>query len=469
MINLPNVTLICVDTKNYGKAINAMQKTLQQIAPARAILFTNILVDLPGIDTVQIPLFYNRHDYSRWMIKELGKQEIMTSHILVIQHDGFVLDGAQWDDDYLDYDYIGAPWLETDEANVGNGGFSLRSMKLHRTLANDDTIKGINPEDVQICRVYRSHLEETHGIKFAPESLAHKFSYELHQPKDKTFGFHGPFHKPYKEPIVIKRTGAMGDVIGVEPVLEYFYQKGHDVYLDTQPEYYQLFALHFYPVGDYSKFDKSVIKHRVINLDMAYEVDPKLLHLKAYYKMAGVEETHPLRSPALKYKVGDHNRLFKKYVVIHIDERDTPHRNVRGVNWAAVRSQLEIAGYTVIQIGHGNHQEAGLWFNAVNQIMLMWLIAGCELFIGVDSGPSHIAVATGKKCLLFFGSVDPRIIHPDLSNVEVMQSTCPVGHQHCWHEKVSTSGIECQADPVIPPCTINDTLSVLKAITKILA
>lgn len=466
MIPLPNVTLVIADTVNYGQAINAIQKSLREIKPARAIFFTDIVLELPEIDVITIPHFYNKKAYSKWMMKELGKQDITTSHILVIQHDGFVLDGSAWDDAYLEYDYVGAPWLETDGFNVGNGGFSLRSMKLHRALAEDNLIKGRQPEDAWICRVYRDGLEEDHQIKFAPDVIAHKFSYELHEPKDKTFGFHGNFHPPYMEPIVIKRTAALGDVIQVEPILDYFHQLGHPVYLDTLPGFYQIFGLHSFKVGDYSKFDKNVIKHRVINLDLAYEVNPAQLHLKSYFDFAGIAD-YVLRNPRLNYHVQDENRLFRRYVVIHIDRRETTHRNVLGVDWKRVAHNLEDRGFTVIQIGKGEHEDCGLYFNTVNEQMMLWLIAGCELFVGIDSGPSHMAVATGRKCVLFFGSVNPKFIHYDLSSVEVLQSPCPFETPNCWHLTTSTRGQDCP-EIEAPPCTMHSTRDVALAIDRIL-
>jgi hypothetical protein len=72
---------------------------------------------------------------------------------------------------------------------VGNGGFSPRSKKLLDLVASWSIPENVI-EDDYICRQVRSDLEEA-GIKFAPESVADKFSYEREQPKGKTFGFHG--------------------------------------------------------------------------------------------------------------------------------------------------------------------------------------------------------------------------------------------------------------------------------------
>lgn len=465
MTELPNITMCCIDTVGYGQAIHAIQKSLKLIKPARTILFTDIELSIPGVDVIQIPHIYSKKEYSEWMIKEFGKHEINTSHVLVIQGDGYVLDSSMWTDEYLDYDYGGAVWPETDGYSVGNGGFSIRSWRLHQILSSDDTIRGLHPEDSTIARIYRDYLEKAHGIKFMPESLAHQFSFELCEPHDKTFGFHQKFHPPYVEPIVIKRSGALGDVIQVEPVLEYFYKKGHPVYLDTPDGYYSLFAHHFYPVKQYSKFDKDVIRHRVINLDMAYEVYPGEPHLKAYFEFAGIKD-YKLRNPRLMYHINDSIKLFKKYVVIHIDERETCHRNIYGVNWKRVQIELEAMGFLVVQIGKGRHEDVGLYFNTVNEMIMKWLIAGAEMFIGVDSGPSHIAVALNIRSVIFFGSVNPAIIHSDLKKIVPLQSSCPIGKDHCWHKGTTTRGNDCEVDIAMPPCTIIDTTVVIDAIQK---
>lgn len=463
MTYLPNVTLVIVDTVNYAQVIKAINKSLEQITPARVVFFTDIGMDLPGVDVINIKHLYSKDDYSKFMIKELGRYEFDTSHLLVIQADGYVLDGNVWTDDFLGVEYIGAPWLYIDGKNIGNGGFSLRSVNLHKILANDDFIQCYANEDDVICRMYRGYLEQNHGIKFASEKLAHLFSFELHRPKQPTFGFHSFFHQPFKEHIVIQRTGAMGDVIQVEPVLEYFHKQGYPVVLHTTPSFYSLFAMHHFPVINYEKFDSSV-RHRVINLDMAYEIKPKQLHLKSYFEMCGIED-YVLRNPKLTYKLTKETRLFQqKYVVVHIDERATKHRNVYGVHWDAVVDLLKVQGYMVIQIGKNDHKKVGIEFNCVTEMMMMWVIAGADLFIGVDSGPSNVAVALGIKSIIFFGSVNPEYIHADLTNIRPMVSKCPIDKQFCWHSVSGTEGVKCEADPASPPCCNYSTLDL---ITKI--
>ena len=97
------------------------------------------------------------------MIKELW-QYFNSEFVLVIQHDGYVLDGNSWSDDFYKYDYIGAPWLYSDGKNVGNGGFSLRSKILQVFLAFDDFISATDPEDQAIGRLYRDYLIQKNNI-----------------------------------------------------------------------------------------------------------------------------------------------------------------------------------------------------------------------------------------------------------------------------------------------------------------
>ena len=59
--------------------------------------------------------------------------------------------------------------------------------------ANFSFLPHVN-EDEQICRVQRDFLSKIHGIQFAPENVADRFSYERTLPNAPTFGFHGLFN-----------------------------------------------------------------------------------------------------------------------------------------------------------------------------------------------------------------------------------------------------------------------------------
>jgi hypothetical protein len=188
---LDDVTLCCVDTAQPIAAARAVRVSTEQCAFAAAILFTDREVDVPGVEVRRIaPL--DASTYSRFMLRELVSH-VTTPFALVVQWDGYVLSGTDWDNDFLEFDYIGAPWFwHPPGQQVGNGGFSLRSHRLLTMLANDDFPVG-HPEDDLICRKWRPELEGR-GIKFADPGTAARFAFERDLIPGPRFGFHGMFN-----------------------------------------------------------------------------------------------------------------------------------------------------------------------------------------------------------------------------------------------------------------------------------
>lgn len=170
-----------------------MRLSLSAIDFADALFVSDRGHDISGARQIFIPRLAGREAYSRFVIKDL-LEHVRTSHVLLIQWDGYVIHPGAWDSDFLKYDYIGARWGHfSDGYDVGNGGFSLRSRKLLEAL-QDTEIDQFEPEDVHICREYRPLLESRYGIRFAPAEVADRFSFETTYPKSRTFGFHGLFN-----------------------------------------------------------------------------------------------------------------------------------------------------------------------------------------------------------------------------------------------------------------------------------
>ncbi|WP_175950863.1 DUF5672 family protein [Burkholderia sp. BCC0405] len=193
-LDLRNVTLCAADSIHPALAARALEISAAQCHFADAILFTHEVVPTFA-RIVPIPRLQSKGDDSAFMVKHLVNH-VTTPWVLVVQWDGYVLDAATWSDAFLGYDYIGASWpFHRDSMNVGNGGFSLRSVKLLHALA--DTRLQLLPgayEDDLICRLYRPLLETEYGIRFAPADVANRFAYERGCPDSPTFGFHGAFN-----------------------------------------------------------------------------------------------------------------------------------------------------------------------------------------------------------------------------------------------------------------------------------
>lgn len=207
MINLPNLTFLIVDCLNLDRAINTLNFCNKKILFYESKVLTNLENAKVKNSLVKIREINSKKDFSYFCMKELNDY-FKTDYVLIGQYDGYILHEDMWDDEFLDYDYIGAPWPDflikegPKNYNVGNGGFSLRSKKLQTILQKDNNIILHEAEDIAICRLNRPYLENEYGIKFAPLEVAEKFSFEYisyyEQPFRKTFGVHNfelpPWH-----------------------------------------------------------------------------------------------------------------------------------------------------------------------------------------------------------------------------------------------------------------------------------
>jgi len=194
-LKLPTVTLCAVSSVNVSATLAALRACLHQADFAECLFFTDGAETAAdsAIRTISIPRLNSSQDYSQFILRELVGH-IRSDHCLIVQWDGFILDGRRWTKDFLEFDYIGAPWPQfSDGHDVGNGGFSLRSRKLLQACRDAD-FRAAHPEDVAICRLNRDLLESKHDIRFADRTTAERFAFERTAPAGPTLGFHGVFN-----------------------------------------------------------------------------------------------------------------------------------------------------------------------------------------------------------------------------------------------------------------------------------
>ena len=223
-ISLPQVTLVAIDRAAHALTRLALEDTLKQIKPFETIIFS----DQPILE----PTGFGGN---RWIVvpqgDRAGAMEILwhevplyvrTSHFLHIEWDGWVLDGTLWQDGWLEYDYLGAPWpWHQDSFRVGNGGFSLRSRRLFDHLRQHPNLyPPTPPEDATLCRVYRRDLER--HFRWGLEADAERFSLE-HGPLRRTFGFHDcrNWGRLLDKGQVAKRISLANDYVKNHPAWEY--------------------------------------------------------------------------------------------------------------------------------------------------------------------------------------------------------------------------------------------------------
>lgn len=192
-----SITLVTQETMYHKLAARALTETLKHIEVDEVLTFSDQEI-LPGARNVHVDHFPSVVEYCEFMLRGM-REHVTTDHVLFVQWDAMAYNGAAWTDDFLKYDYIGAPWpWKSNGQNVGNGGFSLRSRRLLDALA-DPAIQmdAANPdavnEDQVIGQSSRPYLETRYGIRYPETGLAAQFSYELGQYYP-SFGFHGPWN-----------------------------------------------------------------------------------------------------------------------------------------------------------------------------------------------------------------------------------------------------------------------------------
>lgn len=234
-LDLNNVAIFtfCWGDEHVAKSLRSMLICLDQVNFKRQVLITDSskteimnfqnIIDKYNIEVCDVAVDLNDNmsndDTNRMSFCESFVQEtkkyITDDFCLNVQHDSTIIDSSRWTDEFLDYDYVGAPWpmniIQADDMVagkldyipnvVGNGGFSLRSRKFVEESSYLEW-KHKN-EDLNAC-VFNYYNLIDKGIRFAPPGLAARFSVEhptVHQSfsRDllftyKSFGFHGEFN-----------------------------------------------------------------------------------------------------------------------------------------------------------------------------------------------------------------------------------------------------------------------------------
>ena len=208
------ISLIAVSDIRIEKTINALRKSSLSLKPLQSILFTSKSIKLSKYDKkiikiIQIEPINSIKEYSHFIIYKLYKY-INTTHIILVQWDGYIFNISKWDDNFLNYDYIGAPLIPRSFDNkylrdedgglhvIGNGGFSLRSKKLLEAASKyklEDNYEYTNFHEDGFFSVYHRKFLEKKGLIWAPFEVAKKFSIEsplsLVDLKKLPLGFHG--------------------------------------------------------------------------------------------------------------------------------------------------------------------------------------------------------------------------------------------------------------------------------------
>jgi hypothetical protein len=205
MVDLPSVTLVLADGTCPELAKLAIEDCLKCATFGDAVIFSDTPIAVDGARYVRTAPWRSLFDLQKFWWLELPYL-ISTPHVLFCQWDAWIVDPQMWTDEFLQYDYIGAPWWYNDGMNVGNG-VGLNSIRLMKFVAeHQDKFPLPFSEDGTICRHHRPALEKA-GFKWPTEQLASRFSFECTRPsfKSRHFMFHDAFNFPFVlEPVRLR-------------------------------------------------------------------------------------------------------------------------------------------------------------------------------------------------------------------------------------------------------------------------
>lgn len=209
--------------------------------------------------------------------------------------------------------------------------------------------------------------------------------------------------------ILVKRKGALGDVLLTTPIVKRLHNEGNTIDVRTDhPEVFlgNPYVWHAFSWGkDIRGIIANAIKYeRVIDLDLCYEKKPKM-HIIDAYSLEAFGDTKTPHELQLFVTVGDKDLSLglkrHEYIVLHM-----------GVSWENrtwdYDNWIDLAGLLLtnfnkklVVVGARNDRRPPVNTNIIDTVgqfdlheVSFWIANAC-LFIGTDSSLLHIAQACG--------------------------------------------------------------------------
>jgi len=234
MLNLSNVTAICVDGTPEGnrnfRLVEIIKNMKTRIKFHDIFYFSHVNPKCEELcSIIPIQKIQSLSEYSGFVILNLPNY-IKSEFCMIFHDDGFPINLHLWRNEFLNFDYIGAPWGSScsppvfphnyynNEVDGGNGGFSIRSNRLMQygkeiadkisgkiTMQEYVSNGGWIHEDGYFCYQIRPFLKKM-GIKYAPYQISKQFALETNLDDssnniEEVFGFHGFRHINFDEGI----------------------------------------------------------------------------------------------------------------------------------------------------------------------------------------------------------------------------------------------------------------------------
>lgn len=246
--------------------------------------------------------------------------------------------------------------------------------------------------------------------------------------------------------ILIKRTGALGDVILTLPIAQWFHVK-HNAEIDflTHNTNNDIFENNFYiKVINNQEFTlnrRANKYHKIIDLDMAYEKRPKMHIIKAYAEEAGINIVE-LEQPKIITKSIKQDSIVKSFDIVLHAARTWRNRTFPSYMWDKLLKKtfgnIAIIGhvfdYPSIFFDESNPNKFFDYRGKLSIHQMKDLIENSNCFIGSDSGIMHLASTTQTPIVGIFTCAKAEYRYPFRSPRKFQPVEAPIDCYGCLQE-----------------------------------
>jgi ADP-heptose:LPS heptosyltransferase len=306
-------------------------------------------------------------------------------------------------------------------------GYKIKTVNLTPEHARSVTVNR-DPETQRKCMAFQGKNHEV---------VKKRFSYWLKTGK-------------FDQPIIVKRKMAIGDVILTEPVIRAIKKVRplSPIYVET--DHPLIFEGHPCVRKAAQKLPEAIPNPLIIDLNGAYEKRTNVHIIEAYADEARkvIPDLGEVPFISKLHLTGDDKRWTplhrkqtvgdsKKVCVICPEHGNWTGKNWPHHKWEEIARRLVESGWHVVCIGQGGKpDEVKHCINATGMFSIKTLgayLQTCQLFIGHDSAPLHVALSVGTPSIGLFGVTNKRYILTDGApriGVESDQSLEGSGKRH---------------------------------------
>ncbi len=251
--------------------------------------------------------------------------------------------------------------------------------------------------------------------------------------------------------IIMRRQGALGDVLLTTPIIDAIAKRYPERRIIVETQAPDIFANDPRVMATRTPWtgDSKVL----INLDMAYENMPHMHIVEAYRRVAsdvlGDElDVEMVTRMGISDGWGPSKAGVKQSVAIHCEPTTWPGKNWPDSRWCELATWLRKEGWHVVLVGASKKSQVPCdddYREMTSPMDLAAALGYCDLFIGHDSFPLHVAQSQGVPVIGLFGTTRSELILTKGSPALGINGTGPCAgdrHRHIGKTFVVCAG-EC--------------------------